>query len=167
MTFSKYKNYISPSKTLRHFSGLPFGSPNKRVSGSGFHPSPKSPSATSDTRKTLPKIFEPPFGLTPKILSCSLRLTKKSNRNKITKLRIAQQMLSEIFSQAETDIKENYARRGFSVAQKLSSLRSSPFGSCNRWICDSLSLVQICSASLRKLHISPKTLSEIAVITEK
>ena len=26
---------------------------NKRVSGSGFQPSPKSPSATSDTRKTL------------------------------------------------------------------------------------------------------------------
>jgi hypothetical protein len=111
----------------------------------------------------LPKIFEPPFGLTPKILSCSLRLTKKSNRNKITKLRIAQRMLSEIFSQAEMDIKENYARRGFSVAQKLSSLRSSPFGSCNRWICDSLSLVQICSASLRKLHISPKTLGETAI----
>ena len=28
-------------------------SDNKRVSGSGFHPSPKSPSATSDTRRTL------------------------------------------------------------------------------------------------------------------
>jgi len=26
---------------------------NKRVSGSGFQPSPKSPSATSDTRRTL------------------------------------------------------------------------------------------------------------------
>ena len=28
-------------------------SPNKRVSGSGFQPSPKSPSAPSDTRKPL------------------------------------------------------------------------------------------------------------------
>ncbi len=37
----------------------------------------------------LPKIFEPPFGLKPKILSCSLRLTKEENQNlKITKLRI-------------------------------------------------------------------------------
>jgi len=31
-------------------------SPNKRVSGSGFQPSPKSPSATSDTRKPLSEI---------------------------------------------------------------------------------------------------------------
>ena len=31
-------------------------SPNKRVSGSGFQPSLKSPSATSDTRKTLGEI---------------------------------------------------------------------------------------------------------------
>ena len=31
-------------------------SPNKRVSGSGFQPSPKSPLATSDTRRTLSNI---------------------------------------------------------------------------------------------------------------
>ena len=31
-------------------------SPNKRVSGSGFQPSPKSPSATSDTHKPLSEI---------------------------------------------------------------------------------------------------------------
>jgi len=35
------------------FAGLPFGSANKRLSGSGIQPSPKSPSATSDTRQTL------------------------------------------------------------------------------------------------------------------
>jgi hypothetical protein len=28
---------------------------------------------------SLPKIFEPPFGLTPKILPCSLRLTEKEH----------------------------------------------------------------------------------------
>ena len=31
-------------------------SDNKRVSGSGLEPSPKSPSATSDTRQTLSEI---------------------------------------------------------------------------------------------------------------
>ncbi len=31
-------------------------SPNKRVSGSGFQPSPELPSATSDTRRTLSEI---------------------------------------------------------------------------------------------------------------
>ena len=31
-------------------------SDNKRVSGLGFQPSPKSPSATSDTRRTLAEI---------------------------------------------------------------------------------------------------------------
>ena len=34
----------------------PFGAYNRRVSGSGFQPSPKSPSATSDTRQTLGEI---------------------------------------------------------------------------------------------------------------
>gem|GEM_PF-6399620 len=38
--------------TLRFASVLPH-SDNKRVFGSGFQPSPKSPSATSDTRQTL------------------------------------------------------------------------------------------------------------------
>ena len=32
---------------------------NKRVSGSGFQPSPKSPSATSDTRQPLSEMPEP------------------------------------------------------------------------------------------------------------
>ncbi len=41
-----------PSRTLRSASTL-MGSDNMRVSGSGFQPSPKSPSATSDTRNTL------------------------------------------------------------------------------------------------------------------
>ena len=70
----------------------------------------------------LSEIFEPSSGFTPKILSCSLRLTEKSNQSlkitKITKLRIAQRMLIEILSQAEMNIK-NYARKGFSAAQKL------------------------------------------------
>ncbi len=33
-------------------------SDNKRVSGSGFQPSPKSPSATSDTRNTLSEVVD-------------------------------------------------------------------------------------------------------------
>ena len=42
-----------------------FGSYNKRVSGSGFQPSPKSPSATSDTRGPLGVIVD--FGRENKI----------------------------------------------------------------------------------------------------
>jgi len=37
-------------------------SPNKRVSGSGFQPSPKSPSATSDTRQTLSEMASQKMG---------------------------------------------------------------------------------------------------------
>ncbi len=54
---SLYYKKMLPSETLRHCRGSPpTGSPNKRVSGSGFQLSPKSPSATSDTRRTLSEI---------------------------------------------------------------------------------------------------------------
>jgi len=44
--------------TLRHYCGSPLtGSPNKRVSGSGLEPLPKSLLLrTSDTRKTLTRM---------------------------------------------------------------------------------------------------------------
>ena len=50
-------NALRPQlSSLSLISLTPFGKHNKRVSGSGLEPSPKSPSATSDTRKTLYKI---------------------------------------------------------------------------------------------------------------
>ncbi|GIV41535.1 MAG: hypothetical protein KatS3mg034_0845 [Vicingaceae bacterium] len=44
---------------------------NKLLSGSGFQPSPKSPSATSDTRKMLVAMAGP--AATEKILGSSLK----------------------------------------------------------------------------------------------
>lgn len=51
------KRTLSLPPTLRNPLGCSpspsLGSLNKRVSGLGFQPSPKSPSATSDTRQPL------------------------------------------------------------------------------------------------------------------
>jgi len=55
---------------------------------------------TSATRKKLPKIFEPPFGLTPKILSCSLRLTEKEQSKQNNK--------NNETSHHPTDVKRNF-----------------------------------------------------------
>ena len=46
---------VEQRATLR-FASVLTHSDNKRVSGSGFQPSPKSPSATSDTRQPLSEI---------------------------------------------------------------------------------------------------------------
>ena len=49
------------SRFIAEKKHAPQRSLNKRVSGLGFQPSPKSPSATSDTRKTLYEIPNPVF----------------------------------------------------------------------------------------------------------
>jgi len=50
----KFKRILKGNK-INHFF---LTSPNKRVSGSGFQPSPKSPSETSDTRRTLSEVLD-------------------------------------------------------------------------------------------------------------
>ena len=68
----------------------------------------------------LSEIFAPPFGLAPKILLCSLRLTKEGqSKNNETPFRITN--IKRNFLREKTTLAKNFRRR-----KNSSSLRSSP-----------------------------------------
>lgn len=54
---------------------------NKRVSGSGLQPSPKSPSATSDARNTIYEIPNPAFENKKYLYSFKFNLKYGDNEN--------------------------------------------------------------------------------------
>ena len=107
--------------------------------------------------KELPKIFVPPFGLKPKILFCSLRLAKKEQSKQNN----------------ETSHRPTYVKRNFLLNAYKRKLRSQGiFGGSKTLVAPLLALRVVQQANmwlanarpncLRQLHISAKTLSEIA-----